>query len=427
MSVVAVVWVVRKRRPEHSRAWYWFVSGGVLFLAGHVVLAVYSAVVSELNPFPSPADALYILGYLCLIAGEVSLVRRRSAQIEGDNLIDSLILATCVGVVVWAYVLVPYAKDPQLAMPEKLLSGGYSLLVLASIAVAGRLAVGSGRRNPSYYFLAGALTFVLASDVLATMGTATGTSDSMALVSSAISYVLVATAALHPSMVLLTERPADREIQLTRRRLTMLLAAVLFVPGLLIFDAVSGQGTNVPVLAGGSVLLTVLVLARLAGLVRAKERKARREQVLRKAGSALVTATTTEQIHQGALVALLALIGSGGSTRVSIASGSSETLTVVAADGPAAEPAVGTKVPVEALPTDARDAFLRGRTIVLDRATPLDVPTSVFAEEARVVIVPLSTSRSCSRPSRASSSLASSGSTRPRKRCDTWRSRCHGE
>ncbi len=391
MSVVVVVWVVQKRRPTHSRAWYWLVAGAGLFLLGNLVHSAYSAAASEPNPFPSPADAFYVLGYVCLIAGEVLMVRRRSAAIEGDNLIDSLILATCVGVLVWAYVLVPYAKDPGLALTEKLLSGGYSVLVLVLIAVAGRLAVGSGRRSQSYYFLAASLTFILVADVLATMGTASGTRNTMALVSSVLGYLLFATGVLHPSMISLMDRPADREIQLTPRRLTMLVAAVLFVPGLLVFDAVSGAGSNVSVMAGGSVLLTVLVLARLAGLVRAKERKAQREQVLREAGSALVTATTTEQIHQGALVALLALIGPSHPTRVSIASGSSETLTVVAADGPAAEPAMGTRVSVAALPTDARDEFLRGRTIVLDRAEPLDVPASSVAGEARVVIVPLST------------------------------------
>jgi len=390
MSMVAALWMVRKRRPKHSRAWYCFLAAGGLFLAGNVVLSAYSAAVSEPNPFPSPADALFVLGYVWLIAGEVLLVRRRSAQIEGDNLIDSLILATCVGVLVWAYVLVPYAQDPELALTEKLLNGCYSMLVLVLIAVAGRLAVGSGRRNPSYYLLAASLTFVLLADVLATMGTASGTGNSMALVSSALSYLLLATSALHPSMVRITDRPADREIQLTPRRLVMLLAAVLFVPGLLIFDAVSGQGSNVAVLAGGSVLLTVLVLARLAGLVRAKERKAQREQVLRETASALVTATTTEQIHRGALVALLALIGRDGSARVSIASGSTEALTVVAAEGPAAGPAVGTRVPVAALSTEAQDDFMHGRTVVLDRAEPLDIPTSCVAEEARVVIVPLS-------------------------------------
>jgi PAS domain-containing protein len=206
-----------------------------------------------------------------------------------------------------------------------------------------------------------------------------------------LSYVFIAASALHPSMVRLTDRPADREVQLTRPRLMMLLGAVLFVPALLILDAVSGNGSNVPVMAGGSVVLTVLVLARLAGLVRAKDRKALRERVLREAGSALVTATTTEQIHQGALVALLALIGPGGSTRVSIASGSSETLTVLAADGAAAGAAVGTQVSVAALPTDARNEFLSGRTAVLDGEAPIDVPASAVKEEGRVVIVPLST------------------------------------
>jgi diguanylate cyclase (GGDEF)-like protein/PAS domain S-box-containing protein len=390
--LVAVMFLgIRRRRPVGAGAWYLFATGAALVTTGHFVLAASVALTGHDNPFPSPADAFYIAGYVAIIAGEILFLRRRSTDIEGDNFIDALILATCLAVVSWAYVLMPYAEDPSMSLTQKAFSVGYSMLTLALVAMAARLAVGSGRRNPSYYLLAGSLVFIVATDVVATLNTAGGSFERSLTLFSILSYVMVAASILHPSMVSVTDRPGDREIQLTRRRLTMLLAAVLFVPTLLILEAVSGRGSNVPVMAGGSVLLTVLVLARLAGLVRAKDRKAQREQVLREAGSALVTATTTEQIHQGALVALLALIGPGGSTRVSIASGSRETLTVMAADGPAAKPAIGTRVPMTALPTDARDAFLQGRTVVLDRATPPDLPTSVVAEEARVVIVPLST------------------------------------
>ena len=391
ITIVAMFVGIRRRRPAEARSWYLLAGGAATIMVGHLVLAATVALTGSPKPFPSPADIFYVAGYLGMIAGEILLVRRRSADIEGDNLIDALILATCIAVVSWAYVLMPYATDPTLSLTQKLLSVAYSLLTLLVVVTAVRMAVGSGRRNTSYYLLAGSFAFLVATDIGTTLQTAGASLERPVLLCSMLSYVLIAASILHPSMVALTDRPADREIQLTRRRLTMLLVAVLFVPGLLIFDAVSGQGSNIPVMAGGSVVLTVLVLARLGGLVRAKERKAQREQVLREAGSALVTATTTEQIHQGALVALLALIGPGGSTRVSIASGSLDTLTVVAADGPAAEPALGTRVPVTALPTGARDEFLRGRTIVLDRATPFDVPTSLVTEEARVVIVPLST------------------------------------
>lgn len=393
VSVVAIVMGVRRNRlaPTAARAWYCFAVAGSSVVVGNFVLAAHAAASGLTNPFPSPADLFYVGGYLAIVLGEVLLVRRRSAAIEGDNLIDALILATCVGVVTWAYVLAPYARDPGLELFEKVLSGGYSLLTLSVVAVAARLAVGSGRRNPSYYFLAGSFALVVAADVASTAATAGGGPSGVTTICSVLSYVLFATGALHPSMVRLTDRPADREIQLTGRRLLMLLSAVLFVPTLLFAAAVSGHASDVPVMATGSVVITVLVLARLAGLVRAKDRKALREQVLREAGSALVTATTTEQIHSGALVALEALIGPTGSSRVSIASGPPAMLTVVAARGLCAEEAVGTAVLLAELPQHAREALQQGATAVIEGALPSDLPPSARREKARGVVIPLST------------------------------------
>ncbi|HYE76417.1 MAG TPA: hypothetical protein VEI97_00395, partial [bacterium] len=79
-SIVAVLVAIRTWRPSESRAWYCFVAGGSSIVLGGVVLSVHSALAGVSNPFPSPADALFILGYVGLIAGEVILVRRRSAD-----------------------------------------------------------------------------------------------------------------------------------------------------------------------------------------------------------------------------------------------------------------------------------------------------------------------------------------------------------
>jgi hypothetical protein len=218
LCVVAIVIGGRTGAGAHARAWYCFAVGGTAVIVANVVFALHAAATGVATPFPSPADAFFVLGYLAIITGEVLLIRRRSADIEGDNLVDSLILATCLGVLVWAYLLIPYARDPALSLNEKLLNGLYSVLVLAVVTLAGRLAVGSGRRNPSYYFLAGSFGFIVAADVLATMQTADGVPGGAALVCSVMSYVLFATGSLHPSMARLTDRPADREIQLTPDR-----------------------------------------------------------------------------------------------------------------------------------------------------------------------------------------------------------------
>ncbi|MDQ3570682.1 MAG: hypothetical protein M3396_08715, partial [Actinomycetota bacterium] len=268
VSVVAMLLAIRKRRLADAQPWHWLAVGASCVLIGHFALAASAAATGQTNPFPSPADIFYVAGYVTVILSELLFIRRRSADIEGDNLIDALILATCVGVVTWTWVLMPYARDPSLGMPEKTLSVAYSLLTLVAVAMAARLAVGSGRRNPSYYFLAGSFAFLVGTDVLTTMQTASGAPSRLTVVFSTLCYVLLATSALHPSMARLTDRPADREIQLTRRRLALLLAAVLLVPGLVVVDVVVNEGSNVRLMTAGYVVLTVLVLARLAGLVR---------------------------------------------------------------------------------------------------------------------------------------------------------------
>ncbi|MDQ3679053.1 MAG: EAL domain-containing protein [Actinomycetota bacterium] len=391
VSVVAMLMGIRKRRLAHAQPWHWLAAGASCVLIGHFALGASAAVTGQAHPFPSPADIFYLAGYAAIIVSELLFIRRRSADIEGDNLIDALILATCVGIVTWAWVLMPYVRDPSLTVPEKALSAAYSLLTLVAVAMAARLAVGSGRRNPSYYFLAGSFAFLVGTDVLTTMQTASGAPNRLTVVSSVLCYVLLATSALHPSMARISDRPADREIQLTRRRLALLFAAVLMVPGLLIVDVVGNEGSNVALMTAGYVLLTILVLARLAGLVRAKENKASREQVLREAGAALVVATTTEEVRRGALAALLALVEADPSTRVSIASGSKESLTVVASGGWAAEEALGGEVLPAQLPGSVLETLKGGRSAICDQSPPFDVASSTTAAGHRqaVVIVPL--------------------------------------
>ena len=65
-----------------------------------------------------------------------------------------------------------------------------------------------------------------------------------------------------------------------------------------------------------SALLFLLVVARMAGLVRQEERAAARELALRRAGVELVAAGGREQVNEAAISAVLALVG-GPATSVS--------------------------------------------------------------------------------------------------------------
>ena len=368
-----VAFVGIHRRPGAAAGWWFMAAGGVSFLAGRAVLAVLSPAGEDV-PFPSPADVFFLLGYALMIVGTTDLVRRRSAAAEDDSLLDAVIVATAVGVVVLAYVVYPYVRDPAHGDLEKLLTAAYGFADVVLVAVTVRLAVGSGRHPVSYYLIVGGLTAIIVTDALTTLYALDSAARPWIIVSSALCYVLFAAAAAHPSMSQLTDRPVPREVKLSRRRLALLCGALLLVPGLLTFDVAAGDRKATPVLAAGSVVMGLLVIARLAGLVRAKERKAARERALRTAAAALVVCTGRDEIYDAAASALLALAeGDQPWARTSIASGDPAAMAVVASEGHRAGDAVGTVLGTDLLPPTAR-AMFDGRAAAVIEETAADRP-----------------------------------------------------
>jgi diguanylate cyclase (GGDEF)-like protein/PAS domain S-box-containing protein len=369
----------------YPRPWNLIRAGGWSFIAASVVRGVHAALTLDPKPFPSPADALYYLGYALVIAGVVSLVRRRSAQVEGDNLLDALILVTCVGVFVTAYVIKPYL-DMDLDLVKKSMTIAYTVCDLLLIAVTVRLAVGGGQRNKSYYVLGGAFALMMLADTLVTIETAGVVLAPWTYVTSALTYVLVATAGLHPSMALVAERPPPREVRLTRRRLVLLFLAMILVPGMLALEAMSGATPRTSVYAIGSVVMGVLVLGRLAGLVRSKERKANREAVLRGAAAAFAGTADAGVMLDAAVQALASLVEVGSTGRASLATLDGDALVVVASSGNGAEAAMGTVVDLTGR-AELAEALAVGEWHAVRDAAPVDVTGGDGAWH--VLLVPL--------------------------------------
>jgi hypothetical protein len=79
------------------------------------------------------------------------------------------------------------------------------------------------------------------------------------------------------------------------------------------------------------VIIFLLVLARLAGLVRKHESAVTREKILREAGAALVGALNRQDINAVALEASTELMKDTSESRSYIATGSGEDLVLIAA------------------------------------------------------------------------------------------------
>ena len=382
-SMVALRRGTKRWGSAYPRPWNFICAGGWSFIAASVARGVHTMVTGDLKPFPSPADPLYYLGYALVIAGVVSLVRRRSAQVEGDNLLDALILVTCIGVFVTAYVIQPYF-GVDLDILKKTLTIAYTVCDLLLIGVTVRLAVGGGQRNGSYYLLGGAFGVMMLCDVLTTVETTGAVLAPWTFVTSALTYVLVATSGLHPSMALVATRPLAQEVRLTRRRLSLLFGAMILVPGMLAVEAITGPTPRTSTYAAGSVVMGLLVLGRLAGLVRSKERKAKREAVLRAAASSFAGSLEAEAMLDVAVDTLATMVGTGTAGRASLATIDGDVLRVVASVGAGADEAFGSVIDLR---DPAMAAAIENGVAHSARTTPIDVAGS--AAQRHVLLVPL--------------------------------------
>jgi signal transduction histidine kinase len=282
-AVAAILLGLRWHRPPHRLAWWLIAAAQGLFVAGDALFSV-NELVLKIEPFPSLADALYLPGYPALAAGLVLLALSRSTgRRDWAGLADAAIIAVGFGLLSWVLVMVPYVQDLSLGPVELVVSLAYPVGDVLLLALAARLATAPGRRTPAFRLLIASLAMTMAADTafaaLALSGASTAVTDGMYLVS----YLLLGASGLHPSMAGLSEPARRRQARLGRGRLLAMGAAALVAPALLLLRHLQGGDLQVPAVAGAWAVLFVLVMARMAGLVRGLERaEAERRQVLDK-------------------------------------------------------------------------------------------------------------------------------------------------
>ncbi|MBV9802598.1 MAG: EAL domain-containing protein [Solirubrobacterales bacterium] len=117
-------------------------------------------------------------------------------------------------------------------------------------------------------------------------------------------YLLWGAAALHPSMQELSDVEVDRQTRLTPLRLALLAGATLVAPALEIIKVIPTRNWDLLFIVGASAVLFSLVVARMTGLVRQREKSVSRERALSAAGGLLVAATAPQEIVIAALQAV---------------------------------------------------------------------------------------------------------------------------
>ena len=198
------------------------------------------------------------------------------------------------------------------------MSIAYPLGDVLLLAVAIRLIVDAGKRQPAFYLLVSSIVALLITDSIYGLMLLhdTYTHQLWLDIGWIAFYLLWGAAALHPSMRTLEQSEPDRQRKLTASRLALLTGASLIAPAVEMIYQVRHGNIDMAVVIGTSVLLFCLVVARMAGLNRQQERSTARERVLSAAGAALVAGNTREDIYEAALNAVGKLAGPSAEVRL---------------------------------------------------------------------------------------------------------------
>jgi diguanylate cyclase (GGDEF)-like protein/PAS domain S-box-containing protein len=312
-GVLAILAGMRLHRPRARTAWWCFAAGLALFWAGDVYTYSYPKLTGADVPFPSAGDAMYIGVYPVLMLGLLILVRRRNRRADGPGLVDSLIISLGLALISATVLIAPYVHDHSLRLLPKLVSVAYPLGDIVLLAAGIRLAVDTGRRRPAFYLVIASIVTLLITDFIYGILTLHNQYHHQLWldVGWIAFYLLWGAGALHPSMDTLSDGGMERAPRLTPGRLALLAGATLVAPVLEYLNARSRHDPDLVFIIGASVVLFALVVGRMAGLIRQRERAAARERSLNATGERLVAATSLADIAAAALSAAATLAGDG--------------------------------------------------------------------------------------------------------------------
>ena len=315
-SPVAIAVGMRLHRPDARWAWRLFIIGQSLFFLGDLYTYSYPKLLGVDVGFPSPGDAIYLTVYPALVGGLLLLVRRRNPDGDRAAGIDALILTVGFALLSWVILVSPNIHLSGLSWLAKSVSTAYPLGDILLLAAVIRLAVDAGKRAPAFYLLVASIVSLLIVDSAYTYALlVNGYHHQLSFDVGWIAYyVLWGAAALHPSMRTLDQPATDVRTRLTPLRLGLLAIACLIAPGIRFAEELGNPDVLVVIVA--SAILFLLVVSRMAGLVRQEERQAARELALRHAGVELVAAAGGDGVRGAAVHAAQSLLGTESAVRL---------------------------------------------------------------------------------------------------------------
>jgi len=274
-SVVGIVVGVAVHRPRERLGWYLVAAAGACFTVGDDIWDVYNLVLHSTVPFPSVADAFYLAGYPFLFVGLIRITRSPDRTSQREDSADAAIIAMGALAVSWHFLMTSYVHDSSLAFFGKFVTLAYPMMDIALLYILFRALLFGSAKRTCHKILATALLLMCAADFTYDLlvlhnGYATGNIvDALYLAE----YLLIAVAALHPSMAT-TAPEADDGAPLIaarqafqRNRIPLVVLAGFIPPAILVVTSTFHVKVDVLVLSILCIAVFATICLRLGWMI----------------------------------------------------------------------------------------------------------------------------------------------------------------
>ncbi|GAB6903517.1 GGDEF domain-containing protein [Kineosporia succinea] len=264
------------RLPVHARRpWYWLLAMQTAALAGEI----YSGVLQfgDGDAWATPVDVLYISSYLFTACGVVALDRQRNHRPPFGGMLDAAIVTAAAAVLALVFVILPLLADTSETVASRITGSLYPLMDVLLVFLVARLLVASPGRSAVAYWVVAAISCSLVADISMNVILLTGGSTDfprwMNMVWACFYAFVGASAVCAGRGGEVVRAPAIDGSGLTVPRLAVLALAAGMPLAVLITRMSFGEYEGAVLLGIGSLLLLIMVIARIYDLLQELRRQ----------------------------------------------------------------------------------------------------------------------------------------------------------